>query len=119
MLLSGAELGTYKQQLAAWEAQTRDIRNEMHALVEPMAKARRDYYTIRFSDGTKEALKTPPDQRNPLQALLAIKATPQITYEDRALVNYKDEEFGSAPLTRGAEEALRRPRNRAAQVRSR
>ena len=99
VLLSGAELETYKQQLAAWEAQTRDIRNEMHALVEPMAKARREYYTIRFSDGTKEALKTPPDQRNPLQALLAIKATPQITYEDRALVNYKDEEFGSAPLT--------------------
>jgi hypothetical protein len=99
VLLSGAELETYKQQLAAWEAQTRDIRNEMHAMVEPMAKARREYYTIRFSDGTKEALKTPPAQRNPLQTLLAIKATPQITYEDRALVNFKDEEFGTAPLT--------------------
>jgi hypothetical protein len=99
VLLSGAELETYKQQLAAWEVQTRDIRNEMHAMVEPMAKARREYYTIRFSDGTKEALKTPPAQRNPLQTLLAIKATPQITYEDRALVNFKDEEFGTAPLT--------------------
>ena len=99
VLLSGPELETYKQQLAAWDAQTRDIRNEMHAMVEPMAKARRDYYTIRFSDGTKEALKTPPEQRNPLQQLLAIKATPQITYEDRALVNFKDEEFGTAPLS--------------------
>ena len=65
VLLSGAELETYKQQLAAWDAQTRDIRDEMHAMVEPMAKARREYYTIRFSDGTKEALKTPPEQRNP------------------------------------------------------
>jgi hypothetical protein len=99
VLLSGAELETYKQQLAAWDAQTRDIRNEMHAIVEPMAKARRDYYTIRFSDGTKAALKTPPERRDPLQTLLAIKATPQITYEDRALVNFKDEEFGTAPLT--------------------
>jgi hypothetical protein len=99
VLLSGPELEAYKQQLAAWDAQTRAIRDEMHAMVEPMAKARRDYYTIRFSDGTKEALKTPPEERNPLQQLLAIKATPQITYEDRALVNYKDEEFGTAPLT--------------------
>src|SRR4051794_41397449 len=32
-------------------------------------------------------------------ALPIFKATPQITYEDRALVNYKDEEFGAAPLT--------------------
>ena len=68
-------------------------------MVAPMAKARREYYTIRFSDGTKAALKTPPDRRNPLQTLLAIKATPQITYEDRALVNFKDEEFGTAQLT--------------------
>jgi hypothetical protein len=99
VLLSGSELEAYKQKLAAWDAQTRDIRNEMHAMVEPMAKARRDYYTIRFSEGTKLALKTPPEQRTPLQELLAIKATPQITYEDRALVNFKDEEFGTAPLT--------------------
>jgi hypothetical protein len=99
VLLTGPELEAYKQQLAAWDAQTRAIRDEMHAMVEPMAKARRDYYTIRFSDGTKLALKTPPEQRNPLQQLLAIKAMPQITYEDRALVNYKDEEFGTAPLT--------------------
>src|SRR5215471_3522604 len=99
VLLTGAELEKYKEQLAAWDAKTRDIRNEMHAMVEPMAKARRDYYSIRFSDGTKEALKTPPEQRNPLQQLLAIKAMPQISYEDRALVNYKDEEFGTVPLT--------------------
>jgi hypothetical protein len=99
VLLSGAELAAYQQQLTAWDAQTRDIRNEMHAMVEPLAKARREYYTIRFSDGTKEALKAPPAQRTPLQQLLAIKAMPQITYEDRALVNFKDEEFGAAPLT--------------------
>src|SRR5207249_9211325 len=42
---------------------------------------------------------TPPEKRTPLQTLLAIKAAPQITYEDRALVNFKDEEFGTAELT--------------------
>jgi hypothetical protein len=99
VLLSGAELEAYKHQFAAWDEKTRAIRDEMHAMVAPMAKARRDYYSIRFSTGTKEALNTPPEKRTPLQTLLAIKATPQITYEDKALVNFKDEEFGTAPLT--------------------
>ena len=99
VLLSGAELAVYRQQQANWEEKTRDIRQEMHAMVEPLAKARRDYYSIRFSGGTKEALGTPTEKRTPLQSLLAIKAMPQITYEDRALVNFKDEEFGAAQLT--------------------
>ena len=99
VLLSGAELAAYQRQQADWEEKTRDIRQEMHAMVEPLAKARRDYYSIRFSTGTKEALGTPPEKRTPLESLLAIKGTPQITYEDRALVNYKDEEFGAAELT--------------------
>jgi hypothetical protein len=99
VLLQGEELAAYQRQQAEWDANTRDIRNEMHAMVAPMAKARADYYSIRFSTGTKEALKTPPDKRTPLQSLLAIKATPQITYQDRDLVNYKDEEFGAAPLS--------------------
>jgi hypothetical protein len=99
VLLQGPELEAYKQQQAAWEEKTRDIRNEMHAIVAPLAKARRDYYSIRFSTGTKEALGAPVDQRTPLQSLLAIKALPQVTYDDAALVNYKDEEFGAASLT--------------------
>ena len=99
VLLTGSELEAYKQQLAAWEEKTHAIRDEMHAMVAPMAKARREYYTIRFSTGTKEALSTRPEKRTPLQQLLAIKAMPQITYEDKALVNYRDEEFGTAPLS--------------------
>ncbi|SPE38782.1 conserved exported hypothetical protein [Candidatus Sulfopaludibacter sp. SbA6] len=99
VLLSGAELEAYRQQQALWEEKTRDIRNEMHAMVAPLGKARRDFYSIRFSTGTREALGTPPETRTPLQSLLAIKAAPQITYEDRALVNFKDEEFGAAQLT--------------------
>jgi hypothetical protein len=99
VLLSGTGLAAYQQQQAMWEEKTRAIRQEMHAMVGPLAKARRDYYSIRFSTGTKEALGTPPEKRTPLQSLLAIKATPQITYEGRALVNFKDEEFGAAQLT--------------------
>jgi len=99
VLLTGPELDKYKRQLAEWDEKTKDIRNEMHAMVEPIAKARRDYYSIRFSPGTREALATPVEKRTPLQALLAIKAMPQITYEDRALVKYQDPEFGAAGLS--------------------
>jgi len=49
--------------------------------------------------GTKLALKTPPERRRRYSSFLAIKAAPQITYEDRALVNFKDEEFGNGAMT--------------------
>jgi hypothetical protein len=81
-LLKDDKLEAYNQQLAAWDAQTKDVRNQMHALVEPIGKAKGDYYSIRFSKGTKEALNAPPKDRTPLQSLLAIYATPQITYKD-------------------------------------
>jgi Protein of unknown function (DUF1553)/Protein of unknown function (DUF1549)/Planctomycete cytochrome C len=99
VLLSGPELEKYKQQEALWEEKTRAIREEMDAMVAPLGKARRDYYSIRFSQGTKEALATPADSRSPMQSLLAIKATPQITYTDQALLNYRDEVFGVPSLT--------------------
>ncbi len=100
ILLSGDELEKYKQQESVWEEKTKAIRDEMDAMVAPLAKARRDYYSIRFSAGTKEALNTPAEKRTPMQSLLATKAMPQITYEDRALLNYKDLLFGVPPLTR-------------------
>lgn len=99
LLLTGPALEAYKQQQAAWEEKTRAIREEMDAIAAPEAKARADYYTIRFSTGTKEALATPPEKRTPWQSLLAIKAAPQITYSDRAVLNYKDQAFGVPPLT--------------------
>ena len=71
----------------------------MHALVEPMAKARRDYYTIRFSDGTKEALKTPPDQTQSPAGAAGDQGDAANHLRRSRAGHYKDEEFGSAPLT--------------------
>ncbi len=85
-LLSGPALEAYQKQYAEWDSKTRDIRNEMHALVAPAEKKRADFYSIRFSAGTRAALSTAPDQRTPLQQLLAIKATPQISYKDQDMV---------------------------------
>jgi hypothetical protein len=85
-LLSGAQLEAYQKQYAEWDSQTRQIREEMHALTAPVGKARGDFYSERFSQGTRDALAAPPEKRTPLQALLALKAMPQITYDDKALL---------------------------------
>lgn len=85
-LLSGDELAAYERSRSEWESKTAGIRREMRSLVEPAWKKRADFYTIRFSKGTKEALATPEAQRTPLQELLATKAMPQITYEEKDLL---------------------------------
>ena len=82
VLLSGEKLEAYQKQLAEWDAKTKSIRDEMDAIVVPLKKKKADYYSIRFSTGTKDALNTPPDKRTPMQELLAFEASPQITYKD-------------------------------------
>ena len=98
-LLEGEKLRAYLDQRAVWEEKTKAIRDEIAAMTAPIAKAKADFYTIRFSEGTKQALATEPSKRTPLQQLLAIKATPQISYQERALAR----ELKGAQKTRYAE----------------
>ncbi len=85
VLLQGDQLAAYQKQLAEWNEKTKSIRDEMDALVAPLRKEKADYYSIRFSAGTRAALNTPADQRTPIQSVLAFLATPQITYQDADL----------------------------------
>ena len=85
VLLQGDQMAAYQKQLAEWREKTKSIRDEMHALVAPLGKEKADYYSIRFSAGTKAALNTPVEQRTPIQSVLAFLATPQITYQDADL----------------------------------
>ena len=80
ILLQGEKLAEYRKQLAEYEAKTKDIREEMDALVAPFAKQEREYYMPRFSTGTQEAINTPEEQRTPYQSLLAFQGMPQITH---------------------------------------
>src|ERR1700689_5032214 len=65
----------------------------MHALVEPFAAADAGEYMNRFSEGTREAIRTPPEKRTPYQSLLAFQGMPQITYQDEKLASrLKDDE---------------------------
>ncbi len=83
--LSGAALSAANAQQAEWEAKTKDIRDAMHALVAPIGQADAENYMLRFFEGTREAIKTPPEKRTPYQALLAFQGLPQITYADASL----------------------------------
>ena len=82
VVLSGPALEAYQKQQAEWEAKTKDIRAEMHALVAPIAKADADEYMNRFSEGTREAINTPEEKRTPMQKLMAFQGLPQITKPD-------------------------------------
>ena len=84
VLLMGDALAKYNQQLAEYEAKVAPIRAEMHAMVEPFAKAETEYYMPRFSAGTQAAIKIPEAQRTPFQKLLAFHGIPQITHTDES-----------------------------------
>ncbi len=81
-VLTGAELAAYNKQQAEWDAKTKDIRDEMHAMVAPIAKADADEYMNRFSEGTRDAINTPAEKRTPIQQLWALHGMPQITKAD-------------------------------------
>jgi hypothetical protein len=83
--LTGAELEAVNKQQAEYEAKTKDIRAAMHAMVAPVAKADADEYMHRFSEGTRDAVNTPPEKRTPYQSLLAFQGLPQVTYTDASL----------------------------------
>jgi len=98
-LLDGGNLQNYLNQRTVWEEKTRDLRAQMQELTAPVAKGKADFYKVRFSKGTQEALAADPARRSPLQQLLAIKAMPQITYQERALAR----ELKGEPKKRYAE----------------
>jgi len=83
--LSGDRLEAERKRAAEYEEKTKEIRAAMHALVAPFATADAEEYMNRFAEGTREAIRTPAEQRTPYQTLLAFQGMPQITYQDAKL----------------------------------
>ena len=83
--LSGDALEAALKRASEYEEKTKDIRAAMHALVAPFGAADAEEYMNRFSEGTREAIRTPPEQRTPYQSLLVFQGMPQITYADTKL----------------------------------
>ncbi len=89
---SGEHRADYQRQYAAWDAQTKDIRAEMHKLVEP---ALADQYKENFDKFPAEiqtAITTAAAERTPIQWQMYYKARPQLEHnEDEAAHALKGE----------------------------
>jgi hypothetical protein len=79
---SGEHRAAYQRQYAAWDAQTKDIRAEMHKLVEPRLA---DLYKENFDKFPTEiqtAITTAAAERTPIQWQMYYKARPQIEHSE-------------------------------------
>jgi hypothetical protein len=79
---SGERRADYQRQYAAWDAQTKDIRAEMHKLAGP---AQADLYKENFDKFPAEiqtAITTTAAERTPIQWQMYYKARPQLEHDE-------------------------------------
>src|SRR5262249_20826965 len=68
----------YDEQLAAWENATREIRQEIDALLADKRKEQREFALTKFRPEIQEAVRTPAEQRTPSQEQIAAMAEKQL-----------------------------------------
>ncbi len=81
-LASASQRAAHEAKRERWEAETREIRAQMQAILKP---ARDDFYEermSRFPPEIQDAIRMEPAKRNPYQWQMAIKALPQVTFPD-------------------------------------
>ncbi len=78
-LLPGPEREQHRQQLAAWEDKTKDLRAAMDAVIEPRMKKVYDESFAKFPEEIQEAVNAAPEKRTPFQWQMYYKAKPQLT----------------------------------------
>jgi hypothetical protein len=81
-LISKQERAAYDEKYAKWDAETRDLRNRMQAVLKPARDAFYEERMQRFPEEIQEALKMAPEKRNPFQWQMALKAQTQVTFRD-------------------------------------
>lgn len=64
----------HMEKIAAWEAQTKSIRDEMNAIEEPHRKAIVDDFVEKYPPEVQTALAKPENDRNPFERQMAWKA---------------------------------------------
>jgi hypothetical protein len=81
----GEHRRAYEQQYAEWDGKTRDIRAEMHKLVEPQLQALYKENFDKFPPEIQSAITTAPAERTAIQWQMYYKARPQLDHsEDEA-----------------------------------
>ena len=87
----GEQRSAYQQQYAVWDAKTKDIREEMHKLVEPELEALYKENFDKFPPEIQSAITTAPAERTSIQWQMYYKAKPQLDHsEDEAAHELKD-----------------------------
>ena len=86
----GEHRNEYQRQFEVWDGQTRDIRAEMHKLVEPALAGLYKENFDKFPAEIQAAVTTAPAERTPIQWQMYYKARPQLDHsEDEAAHNLK------------------------------
>ncbi|HZS10084.1 MAG TPA: DUF1549 and DUF1553 domain-containing protein [Blastocatellia bacterium] len=80
VLVSPAEQAEYQRRLAAWQEQTKDIREQIARLEAPILKALYDESFDKYPDDIRQAITTPPEKRDTMQWLMYHKAQWQLNY---------------------------------------
>ena len=81
----GEHRNEYQRQYEVWDRQTRDIRAEMHKLVEPALAGLYKENFDKFPAEIQAAVTTAPAERTPIQWQMYYKARPQLDHsEDEA-----------------------------------
>jgi uncharacterized protein DUF1553/uncharacterized protein DUF1549 len=82
VLDAGDHRKQWEQQSAAWDEKTKDIRAEMHKLVEPGLAASYKESFDKFPAEIQDAVRTAPAERTPIQWQMYYKARPQLEFSD-------------------------------------
>ncbi|MBI4903735.1 MAG: DUF1553 domain-containing protein [Acidobacteria bacterium] len=72
----------YETRQTAWEAQTADIRGEMHKLAEPALKSMWKDGFDKFPPEIQDSITTTAEKRTPIQWHMYYKARPQVEFTD-------------------------------------
>ncbi len=81
-LSSNRQKTAYEEKYARWDAETREIREQMQAILKPARDAFYEERMSRFPEEIQAVIRMDPAQRNPYQWQMALKAAPQVTFTD-------------------------------------
>jgi hypothetical protein len=84
-LLAGDEAARYKQQYAAWESQTREIRAGMEEILAPVRLAKMESMVQLFPKEAQEVFFIPPSERTPMQWQMYYRGKHRVTPSDAQL----------------------------------
>ncbi len=80
VLVSPAEQAEYQRRLAIWQEKTKDLRQQLAKLEEPVTKALYDESFEKYPEEIQRAVNTPPEKRDTMQWLMYHKAQWQLHY---------------------------------------